>query len=63
VGLGFKDADLVDNLNGFGFLIPPKENKKILGILFSSSIFPERAPKGYKLIRIIMGGDMGRWIV
>lgn len=63
VGLGFKEADVADKLNGFGFLIPPVENKRILGILFSSSIFPERAPKGYKLIRIIMGGDTGHWII
>jgi oxygen-dependent protoporphyrinogen oxidase len=63
VGLGFQESDLQHNLNGFGFLIPPKENRKILGILFSSSIFPERAPKGHKLIRIIMGGDRGHWIL
>ena len=63
VYLAYRKEDVGQPLDGFGFLIPPKENKKILGILFSSSIFPERAPKGYKLIRIIMGGDMGRWIV
>lgn len=63
VGLGFRESDLLHDLKGFGFLVPPKENKKILGILFSSSIFPERAPKGFKLIRIIMGGDMGHWIL
>jgi oxygen-dependent protoporphyrinogen oxidase len=63
VGLGFKESDIADKLNGFGFLIPPNENKKILGILFSSSIFPERVPLGHKLIRIIMGGDTGHWII
>ncbi|MDY6820221.1 MAG: protoporphyrinogen oxidase [Deferribacterota bacterium] len=63
VGLGFSNESLPDPLKGFGFLIPPKENKKILGILFTSSIFPERAPDNHKLIRIILGGDGNEWIL
>lgn len=63
VGLGFKSGDILDNLDGFGFLVPAVEKRQILGILFSSSIFPERAPAGYKLIRIILGGDSNRWIL
>ncbi|MGA1862570.1 protoporphyrinogen oxidase [Deferribacter thermophilus] len=63
VGFGFKGEDVLDPLDGFGFLIPHNENKKILGALFTSSIFPERAPKGHKLIRVMLGGDRNRWIL
>jgi len=63
VGFGFNEADVKHDLDGFGYLIPLKENRKILGALFTSSIFPERAPEGKKLIRVIMGGDCNRWII
>jgi oxygen-dependent protoporphyrinogen oxidase len=41
---------------GFGFLIPFKEGRKILGTLWDSSIFPNRAPEGYVLLRTMLGG-------
>lgn len=63
VGFGFDEEKVKHDLDGFGYLIPLKENRKILGALFTSSIFPERAPKGKKLIRVIMGGDCNRWII
>lgn len=44
------------DLNAFGALIPTKENKKALGILFPSSLFPERAPKNGVSLSIFMGG-------
>ncbi|TYB33041.1 MAG: protoporphyrinogen oxidase [Flexistipes sinusarabici] len=63
VGFGLDEEDVKHDLDGFGYLIPPKENRKILGALFTSSIFPERAPEGKKLVRVIMGGDRNPWIV
>ncbi|UOD34178.1 protoporphyrinogen oxidase [Deferribacteraceae bacterium V6Fe1] len=63
VGLGFEEKDVEDKLDGFGYLIPAKENRKILGALFTSSIFPERVKNGKKLVRVIMGGDRNRWIL
>lgn len=63
VGFGFNEDDVKHDLDGFGYLIPPKENRKILGALFTSSIFPERAPDGKKLVRVIMGGDRNPWIL
>ncbi|WP_022850425.1 protoporphyrinogen oxidase [Limisalsivibrio acetivorans] len=59
-GMGFRAEDIEDELDGFGYLIPRLENRRILGGLFTSSIFPERAPDGKKLIRVIMGGDTER---
>lgn len=63
IGFIFKENDVDDPLDGFGYLIPHKENRKILGALYDSSIFPERSRAGYKMIRVIMGGDKNRWIL
>jgi oxygen-dependent protoporphyrinogen oxidase len=56
VVLGFRRADVVHPLDGFGMLIPEKENFNILGALFSSSLFPNRAPEGDVVITSYIGG-------
>ena len=56
VAFGFRKKGLGHNLDGFGFLVPRSENRKILGVLWDSSIFPNRAPKGKALIRAMVGG-------
>ncbi|MBQ3033419.1 MAG: protoporphyrinogen oxidase [Deferribacterales bacterium] len=56
-GLGFHSEDVTDPIHGFGYLIPAKENRNILGALFTSSMFPDQAPEGKKLLRIMCGGD------
>jgi len=43
-------------LDGFGGLVPFKENRDILGALFMSSLFEGRAPKEGALFSIFMGG-------
>lgn len=43
-------------INAFGGLVPSKENKDVLGILFPSSIFDGRAPEGGALLSVFMGG-------
>jgi oxygen-dependent protoporphyrinogen oxidase len=43
-------------LNAFGGLIPEKENRDLLGVLFPSSIFEDRAPKQGALLSVFMGG-------
>lgn len=43
-------------LNAFGGLIPSKENRNSLGILFPSSLFDGRAPKNGAVLSIFMGG-------
>ncbi len=43
-------------LNAFGGLIPSKEKRNILGVLFPSSIFDGRAPEGGALLSVFMGG-------
>ena len=44
------------NLNAFGGLVPFKENRDILGVLFMSALFNNRAPKDGALLSIFMGG-------
>jgi oxygen-dependent protoporphyrinogen oxidase len=56
VCLGYKREKIRHNLTGFGFLIPFKEGRKILGTLWDSSIFPNRAPEGHVLLRTMLGG-------
>jgi oxygen-dependent protoporphyrinogen oxidase len=56
VALGYEKAKIFANTNFFGFLMPFKEHRKILGTLFDSSIFPNRAPEGKFLLRSIVGG-------
>jgi protoporphyrinogen/coproporphyrinogen III oxidase len=41
---------------GFGHLCTPFERRRILGAVWSSSIFPDRAPAGRVLMTIFLGG-------
>jgi protoporphyrinogen/coproporphyrinogen III oxidase len=45
-----------DPLQGFGFLIPRNQGLHILGALFSSALFPDRAPQGQELLTCFVGG-------
>ncbi len=56
VALGYDEKTLGNRLDGFGFLIPRGEKRKILGALWDSSVFPGRAPEGKALIRVMVGG-------
>ena len=49
-------SETLRELNAFGFLVPSREKRKILGVLYDSSIFPNRAPEGYVLLRAMIGG-------
>ena len=57
VGLGYNKDDVPHPLDGFGYVIPHSEGKRILGTLWSSSIFPGRAPDGMVLLRSMVGGS------
>ncbi|ALC17408.1 protoporphyrinogen oxidase [Desulfuromonas soudanensis] len=56
VCFGYQRQKIARDLDGFGYLIPKKEGKNILGTLWDSSIFPHRAPEGHVLLRSMMGG-------
>jgi oxygen-dependent protoporphyrinogen oxidase len=44
-------------LDGFGLLAPQVENRRILGTLFSSTLFPRRAPDGHVALTTFVGGS------
>jgi oxygen-dependent protoporphyrinogen oxidase len=56
VYLGYPRERIAHPLDGFGLLVPSRERRKILGILFSSSLFPGRAPEGHALLTVFAGG-------
>jgi len=56
VCLGYRKEKIHSPVDAFGFLIPSREKRKILGTLYDSSIFPNRAPEGYVLLRSMVGG-------
>ena len=53
--LGFKNWDGI-SLDAFGGLVPTIENRKVLGVLYSSTLFKNRAPENGALLSIFMGG-------
>ena len=58
VCLGY-DATKVERcraIDGFGFLVPRGQHVRILGTLWESSIYPNRAPAGKTLLRVMIGG-------
>ena len=57
VCLGYPRAAVSHPLDGFGFLVPKKEQRHILGSIWTSSIFKDRAPEGYVQFRTMVGGD------
>jgi len=57
VVLGFRREDVAHPCEGFGMLIPKVEGFKILGTIFSSSLFPNRAPAGHHTLTSYVGGE------
>jgi oxygen-dependent protoporphyrinogen oxidase len=56
VSLGVRREDVAHPLDGFGFLVPRKEGLCILGCLFTSTLFPGRAPDGHAALVAFVGG-------
>jgi oxygen-dependent protoporphyrinogen oxidase len=56
VCLGYRERDTQGCMDGFGFLVPSRENKDILGTVADSNVFPGRAPAGRVLYRTMVGG-------
>jgi oxygen-dependent protoporphyrinogen oxidase len=54
--LGVKRDDIGHKLDGFGFLVPSKEKRKILGCLWNSCLFGNRAPAGMVALNAFVGG-------
>ncbi|MGJ8652359.1 MAG: protoporphyrinogen oxidase [Opitutaceae bacterium] len=55
--LAYKRKDIKHPLDGFGALVPACEQREILGTLFPSSLFKERAPNDEALLTVFVGGE------
>src|SRR5262245_34950995 len=56
VSLAYENSRISTPLNGFGFLVPPSEKLNILGCVWNSSLFRNRAPNGASLLTSFVGG-------
>lgn len=57
VVFGFRRESVAHACNGFGMLIPRVAGFKILGTIFSSALFPNRAPAGHLALTSYIGGE------
>lgn len=57
LSLAFKRTEVTHPLDGFGVLVPECEKRRVLGVLFPSSLFPGRAPEGEVLMTAFIGGE------
>ena len=58
VSIAYKKEGFPHSLDGFGFVIPKTEEKRILACTWTSSKFPERVPEEYVMLRCFVGGAM-----
>ncbi len=58
VNLALRRDQVPHLLNGFGFVVPHRENRKIIAGTFSSMKYAGRAPEGYVLLRAFVGGAL-----
>ena len=56
VTLAYRREQIGHALDGFGFVVPAVERRRILACSFSSVKFEGRAPAGYVLLRVFLGG-------
>jgi oxygen-dependent protoporphyrinogen oxidase len=58
VALGYRRDQIAHAMDGFGFVVPRVENRRILSGSFSSVKYPGRAPDGAALVRAFIGGEL-----
>ena len=56
--LGYRRDQIAHPLDGFGMLIPPVEQRRCLGVLFNSTLFPGRAPERHVALTVMTGGAL-----
>jgi oxygen-dependent protoporphyrinogen oxidase len=59
LAIGVDPRTVRRKLEGFGFLVPRDEGLALLGCLFMSRLFPDRAPPQRELLQCMLGGR--RW--
>ena len=58
VAIGLRREQVSHPLDGFGFLAAPGSGLRIMGCVFASSLFPERAPPGCVALTALAGGRL-----
>jgi oxygen-dependent protoporphyrinogen oxidase len=58
--LGLPETAMPRERDGFGFLVAAGEDVRVLGVVFESIVWPDRAPPGQVLLRCIYGGGRDR---
>lgn len=53
---GYRREKVGHSLDGFGFLVPRCEGLRLLGCIWTSSVFDGRAPQGWVQLRSMVGG-------
>jgi len=56
VALGYRRTDCPAQPDGFGYIAPQNTRRDVLGVQWCSSIYPDRAPNGFVLWRVLCGG-------
>jgi oxygen-dependent protoporphyrinogen oxidase len=56
-GLSYHPADVPANLDGFGFLAARDQGIRILGCLYTSTLFPQQTTNNLVFLRVICGGS------
>jgi len=56
ISLGFRCADVAHPLDGFGFVVPHRERRRVFGCTWTSTKFHHRAPPEALLLRCFVGG-------
>lgn len=56
LALGYRSDQFPRPPDGFGVLFPRRAQRQTLGIIFSSSLFPQRAPAQHVLLTAFVGG-------
>jgi oxygen-dependent protoporphyrinogen oxidase len=63
VNLAYERSQIGHPLDGYGFVVPRLEGRRIMAATFSSVKFPHRAPEGKILLRCFVGGAKNEGIV
>lgn len=58
VNLAYPREQIPHPLDGFGFVVPHVEGRRIIACSFSSMKYARRAPAGYALLRTFVGGAL-----
>ena len=58
VSLGYPHSAVSHSLEGFGFLVPRSSGLRILGSVWNSSLFSNRAPEAHVLLTSFVGGAL-----